>query len=108
MSNATTTIETITTEQIETLRTEAGTAGDMEQVALCDAALAPQPDAPCIWDAGPSDDHDRGELISAIAERGGWLTRIGWDNGTVECWYEVAPTAAAHACVEAIREAELA
>jgi hypothetical protein len=35
-----TTIETITNEQIETLRAEAGQAGDLDQVAVCDAALA--------------------------------------------------------------------
>lgn len=35
-----TTAETITTEQIETLRSEAGQHGDMEQVAVCDKALA--------------------------------------------------------------------
>lgn len=35
-----TTIETITDEQIETLATEAGAAGDSEQVAICERALA--------------------------------------------------------------------
>jgi hypothetical protein len=34
----TTTFETITREQIASLRTEAATAGDTEQVALCDCA----------------------------------------------------------------------
>lgn len=31
---------TITTRQIETLRTEAGMAGDTKMVAICDRALA--------------------------------------------------------------------
>jgi len=35
-----TTAQTITTEQIQSLRTEAGEHGDLIQVALCDAALA--------------------------------------------------------------------
>ena len=35
----TTTIETITDEQIKQLRNEAGTAGDRKQVELCDRAL---------------------------------------------------------------------
>ena len=106
--NDPTTIETITEEQIEGLRSESGAAGDVEMVALCSAALDPQPDAPCVWDAGPSDDHDRGELVSTTRKRGGWMATIAWDNGTAECWYEVVPTDAAHACVDAIREWELA
>lgn len=36
----TTTIETITDDQITALRDEAGVAGDLEQVALCEQALA--------------------------------------------------------------------
>lgn len=35
-----TTIDTITDDQIETLRDEAGAAGDLVQVAICDVALA--------------------------------------------------------------------
>lgn len=35
-----TTIETITDEQIEALKSEARDAGDFEQVTLCDKALA--------------------------------------------------------------------
>lgn len=35
-----TTVETLTTDQIRQLRTEAGQAGDLDQVALCDKALA--------------------------------------------------------------------
>lgn len=35
-----TTTETLTTDQIRQLRTEAGQAGDLSQVALCDKALA--------------------------------------------------------------------
>ena len=38
MSDETTTIETITDEQIEALRTEAGAAGDEEMVDTCDDA----------------------------------------------------------------------
>jgi hypothetical protein len=34
-----TTITTITDEQIEALSTEAGSAGDLDQVAICDRAL---------------------------------------------------------------------
>ena len=37
---AQTTIETVTNTQISQLRTEAATAGDADQVQLCDAALA--------------------------------------------------------------------
>lgn len=44
MTNTTTT-ETITTEQIEALRIEAGAHGDTKQVELCDAALAGDADA---------------------------------------------------------------
>lgn len=36
----TTTTDNITTDQIEQLRTEAGAAGDSDQVAICDRALA--------------------------------------------------------------------
>lgn len=36
---ATTTSETITTEQIQALRSEAGQHGDLAQVAICDTAL---------------------------------------------------------------------
>lgn len=35
-----TNIDTITDEQIEALRSEAGSAGDSEMVAICDRALA--------------------------------------------------------------------
>lgn len=34
-----TTIETVTKNQIQALRTEAGAAGDLKQVAICDRAL---------------------------------------------------------------------
>jgi len=34
-----TTLETLADDQITTLRTEAGSAGDLAQVALCDRAL---------------------------------------------------------------------
>lgn len=74
MSNAPTTVETITEEQIEALRTEAGVAGDEEQVALCRAAL----------DYEPCGSAFAGQVKAA--ER----------------------NAARLACVEAIREAELA
>jgi hypothetical protein len=33
------TTETVTTEQIKALHTEAGAAGDLDQVRVCDAAL---------------------------------------------------------------------
>jgi deoxyribose-phosphate aldolase len=35
-----TTIDTLTDSQIETLRDEAGAAGDVDMVVICDAALA--------------------------------------------------------------------
>ena len=35
----------VTTDQIEQLRTEAGEAGDLAQVALCDRALSGEADA---------------------------------------------------------------
>ena len=39
-----TTIDNITDEQIEALRTEAASAGDDRQVQICDAALGLEPD----------------------------------------------------------------
>lgn len=36
-----TTLETLTTKQIKTLRDEAGAAGDMVTVDICDVALCP-------------------------------------------------------------------
>lgn len=36
---------TITTDQIQSLRTEAGQAGDLDQVAICDRALDGDADA---------------------------------------------------------------
>lgn len=45
MSSTTTTIETITNEQIEALRAEGGTAGDMDMVEICDKALEGDEDA---------------------------------------------------------------
>ena len=41
----TTTIDTITPEQIATLRDEAGSAGDAGMVRICDAALTGDRDA---------------------------------------------------------------
>jgi len=72
MSDETTTIETITAEQIEELRTEAGAAGDDEMKRICTAALGGFGYGGC------------GQLGEKVMAR------------------------ALVACVEAIREAELA
>jgi hypothetical protein len=104
-----TTIDTITNKQIETLRTEAGTHGDMEQVALCDRALSPRVGDRVIWDVGPTDDHDTGRVASVATLQNGFAAEIAWDSQiTTSQWWAVVPTEAARACVEAIREAEIA
>lgn len=47
-----TTVDTITDEQIEALRSEAATAGDTRQVQICDAALGLEPDYSLIIEHG--------------------------------------------------------
>lgn len=55
-----TTLETLTTGQIETLRNECGEAGDMETVALCNIALR--------WTEEKHTAEDRREAREAIVE----------------------------------------
>ena len=103
-----TTIATITEEQILNLKAEAAGAGDEGIQDACTAALDPQPGDYVIWDVGPEEDHDEGEILEDQQIRGGIETRIKWEgsNETTTQWYEVAPTEAAHECVEAINERE--
>lgn len=55
-----TTIETITDEQIEALRIEAGEAGDTKQVAICDRALDKTAEHEAVLAAGPITDYAGG------------------------------------------------
>lgn len=122
MTNATTTIETITDEQIEGLRTEAGAAGDEAQVRLCSISLG---DAVTYWFVEDSDgespaldegadcfeDEDAADVAIAdlIESDPGWWAGAGLTARERTGVAEQAEQATARAeCVAVIREAELA
>jgi len=59
---STITVETVTVAQLSDLRTAAGQAGDLMQVALCDRALGDYDSATEIREAGLLDSGDRVKL----------------------------------------------
>lgn len=67
-TNTTLTAEKITTAQIRALRDEAGAAGDLEQVAMCDVAMASHGDLVTCESAEGWSIHAPGATDEAIRE----------------------------------------